>query len=145
MKLGVIPTLATRDPATAELANAAIRYEQEGFDSLWVLQTLGRGFMMPDPFLSLATFSAVTKRISLGSAVIQLPHYGVGDMAHKLFTLRMLAGDRLKIGLGAGSTPADFQVTGADFDTRFKVFRQRSLELKQVLETGVVNDVDLTP
>lgn len=119
--------------------------EDEGFDSLWVVQAAGRGMMIPDPLLALAAAAAATERVRLGTAVLQLPLYEPAALAHQLFSLMEIAGDRLRIGVGAGSTEADFRVAGRDYASRFARFDANLLELRTLLEKGGSDRVDLSP
>ncbi len=145
MLLGAALQPMSRTPETGALIARARELEGAGFDSLWVLQAIGRGFLLPDPLLSLAAAAAVTHRVQLGTAVLQLPLYQPAALAHQIFSLMHLAGDRLRIGVGAGSTESDFKVFGGDFATRFSRFNQSLAKLKAVLATGVDGDIDLAP
>ena len=145
MKLGVLlaPVNDPNDPKW--IAEQAIAFEALGYHSLWTAQAMGRGFMMTDPLLTLATAAAVTRTIRLGTAVLQLPLYTPLELAHRIFSLQQLCGPRLILGLGAGSTAADFKISGRSFETRFSDFRSQFKQLKSVLETGQAGDSDLSP
>ena len=145
MKLGVL--LAPINDASQQktIAEQAIRFEALGFNSLWTAQAMGRGFMMTDPLLTLATAAAVTRTIQLGTAVLQLPLYATLELAHRIFSLQQLCGPRLLLGLGAGSTAADFKVVGKAYETRFSDFRDQHKGLKKALETGQHLGSDLSP
>ena len=145
MKLGAV--IGGLGPAAevGALAVQARQLEDEGFDSLWVVQTAGRGMMMPDPLVALAAAAAVTERVKLGTAILQLPLYEPAGLAHQVFSLMQLTGDRLQLGLGAGSTAADFRVFGRDFASRFARFDENLAALRGLLEKGADDRVDLTP
>ena len=93
MHLGVLlsPLPALAEPQT--LGRQAVHFEQLGYHTLWTAQASGRGFMMTDPLLALATAAAVTDRIRLGTAVLQLPLYQPAALAHSIFSLQQLCGD----------------------------------------------------
>jgi len=145
MKLGVLLSpLAQPDHAHA-LRDQAREYESLGYSGIWSAQAAGRGFMMTDPLLALATAAAVTETIRLGTAVLQLPLYNPLALAHSVFSLQQLCGDRLILGVGAGSTAADFQVFGQDYDDRFGRFNRSASTLKHILASGSQGDANLTP
>jgi hypothetical protein len=132
MKLGVLlaPVNDPNDPKW--IAEQAIAFEALGYHSLWTAQAMGRGFMMTDPLLTLATAAAVTRTIRLGTAVLQLPLYTPLELAHRIFSLQQLCGPRLILGLGAGSTAADFKISGRSFETRFSGSNRYSKRVKPV-------------
>jgi alkanesulfonate monooxygenase SsuD/methylene tetrahydromethanopterin reductase-like flavin-dependent oxidoreductase (luciferase family) len=145
MRLGVLMGRIA-DPANPRwLAEQAGRIAGEGFQSLWIGQAIGRGFMMPDPFVALGVAATVTDEVELGAAVLQAPLYRPVDLAHRILSLQQLCGDRLIIGLGAGSTEADFLAFGEDYKRRFASFRQGLPILRQMLATGRRGAADLSP
>src|SRR6188472_1398542 len=83
-----------------------------GYASLWSAQAIGRGFMLSDPLIALTAAASVTERVEIGTAVLQLPLYRPAEIAHRVLSLKQLCGDRLVLGVGAGSTPNDFVVAG---------------------------------
>ena len=42
------------------------------------------------------------------------------DLAHRILTTHLVSGGRLRLGVGAGSAPADFAALGMDFPSRFR-------------------------
>jgi alkanesulfonate monooxygenase SsuD/methylene tetrahydromethanopterin reductase-like flavin-dependent oxidoreductase (luciferase family) len=44
---------------------------------------MGRGFMLTDPFITLAIAAAVTKKAELGTAILQMALYDPVDIALK--------------------------------------------------------------
>ena len=145
MELGVLLAPINNPSQQKWIAEQATRFEALGFNSLWAAQAMGRGFMMTDPLLTLATAAAVTRTIRLGTAVLQLPLYTTLELAHRIFSLQQLCGPRLVLGLGAGSTAADFRVAGKVYETRFSDFRDQHKALKTALETGQHQGSDLSP
>ena len=75
MKLGVLLAPINDASQQKSIAEQAMRFEALGFNSLWTAQAMGRGFMMTDPLLTLATAAAVTQTIQLGTAVPPRPPY----------------------------------------------------------------------
>jgi alkanesulfonate monooxygenase SsuD/methylene tetrahydromethanopterin reductase-like flavin-dependent oxidoreductase (luciferase family) len=67
------------------------------------------------------------------------------ELAHRIETTDVLAGGRLRLGVGSGSTKADFDLVGGDYDTRFKTL-MASLEIMDKAWRGdAVDGGRLTP
>jgi len=144
MKLGALlgPTL---DTGPREIGDQAKMLVDEGFESLWGVQVIGRGFMAPDPLIALTVAATVTADVELGTAIVQLPLYHPTDLAHRVLSLQQIAGDRLILGLGAGSTVQDFDAFERDFEARFRTFSESFVELSVALETGANATAELSP
>ena len=72
MRLGIaLPTTeADGQPLRAKsLADASRRIEAAGFASAWVFDSLGRGFLLPEPLTTLAVAASVTRTLELGTGV----------------------------------------------------------------------------
>lgn len=136
MRLGALLGPVTGNSPPDFLAEQARTYANEGFDSLWSAQALGRGFMLPDPFVALSVAATAAADVEIGTAVVQAPLYDPMDLAHRVFSLQQICGDRLILGLGAGSTAADFAAFSRGFETRFEDFRSLIGTLRQILRTG---------
>ena len=145
MRLGALLTPAGDQPN--HLVNEARAIESAGFDSIWSAHAMGRGFMMHDPLLALTAAAAVTTRGELGPGILQLPLYQPADVLLKVLTLMQIAGDRLLLGVGAGSTQADYALHDQDFSQRFHQLEISLEALKQGFESGQVGngDVGLPP
>ena len=140
MRLGALLGPIT-DPANPNfLADQARMYADEGYTSLWSAQAIGRGFLITDPFVVLAAAAAVTDGVELGTAVLQVPLYHPMDLAHRVFSLQQLCGERLIFGVGAGSTESDFNAYGRNFDSRFKDFNSSLAVLREIFATGGSGD-----
>ena len=145
MRLGALLGPVTGNSPGDFLAEQARTYASEGFDSLWSAQALGRGFMLPDPFVALSVAATAGRGVEIGTAVVQAPLYGAMDLAHRIFSLQQVCGNRLIMGLGAGSTPDDFHAFSRPFETRFEDFRTLVGSLRQIFRTGGSEHGDLTP
>ena len=145
MRLGALlgPIAEPNNPKWT--AEQAVRLAGEGFDSLWSLQAVGRGFAFADPFLTLASAAAVTDTVELGAAIVQAPLYSVGDLAHRALSLRQLCGERFILGVGAGSTAKDFQAFGQRFEDRFERFNAMMPKLREALASGDLGELPLAP
>ena len=145
MRLGALlgPILQPDNPAA--LAEQARMLESAGYQSLWSAQAIGRGFMITDPFIALSVAATVTRQVELGTAVLQAPLYAPADLAHRAMSLAQLCGGRFLLGIGAGSTAADFNAFGLNHEVRFKRFNGVVPALRDYLENGRHGDVDLAP
>jgi alkanesulfonate monooxygenase SsuD/methylene tetrahydromethanopterin reductase-like flavin-dependent oxidoreductase (luciferase family) len=145
MRLGALIGFLPPQSQPADLAEQAKRYAGEGFDSLWYPQAIGRGFILPDPFVALAVAATVTKDVELGTAVVQISLYQPTDLAHRIFSVMQICGKRLTLGVGAGSTETDFIAFERDYAKRFKTFNTTLARLKMLLAEGKDERANLTP
>jgi probable F420-dependent oxidoreductase len=71
-----------------------------------------------DPMAALSFAAAVTSRIRLGVAVVNLPFVSPGYLAKQAASLDVLSGGRHDLALGIGWMPEEFALTGADMARR---------------------------
>src|SRR5947209_20592710 len=109
-------------------AGFAREVERKGFAGLWMTDSFGRGRATLDPIVLMSVTAAVTDRIEIGTCVLQVPVRHPIELAHRIQSLHALTGDRLMLGLGSGSTQADFDLVGEDYTQRFKTLMS-SLEI----------------
>lgn len=133
---------ATRPRALADQVRTLV---DAGYGSLWSAQAIGRGFMMTDPFVALAVAATVAESIEIGTAVVQVPLYAPADLAHRILSLAQIAGGRLTVGVGAGSTVQDFRAFGRPYSDRFPEFERSMVTLRALLDDGRADEVDLSP
>ena len=105
------------------MADYARRAEAGGFPGIWVGNSMGRGRPTLDPLAILASLAAVTERVELGIAVLQVSLRHPIELAHRVMSVQALSGNRLRLGVGSGSTRADFELLGGDYDQRFRTLR----------------------
>lgn len=145
MKLGALLGPIVDAGRSDTLAEQARRFAAEDFSSLWSAQMVGRGFMYVDPFVTLSIAASVTRNPEIGTAAIQIPLFEPAELAHRVFSLQQICGDRLILGVGAGSTRADFDVFNRDYDSRFREFTRKLDLFREFLAHGAVGEIDLTP
>ena len=119
------------DPADRpmqRITDYARRIEAARFPGIWVGDSLGRGRPTLDPLTALAALAAVTERVELGIGVLQVSLRHPIELAHRVQSVQALSGGRLRLGVGSGSTRADFELLGGDYDHRFRTLRN-SLEI----------------
>ena len=114
---------ATNDRLLAHAADYARRIEAAGFPGIWVGDSMGRGRPTLDPLVELAVLAAVTGRVELGIGVLQLSLRHPVELAHRVQSVQALSDGRLRLGVGSGSTRADFELLGLDYDHRFRAMR----------------------
>jgi len=85
-----------------------------------------------DTMVMLARASAVTERITLGSAIFLLPVHQPVLFAKQLASLDFYSGGRLVIGGGVGWSRAECEVMGGNFDRRWGQARE-AVELMKAL------------
>src|SRR5256885_14050728 len=127
MRWGLALPSATPDgrPFTGPALIAGARaVERAGFDSLWCFDSIGRGFMIPDPLIAVSVAATATERLTLGTGILQVPLRRPVELAHRILTAHLICGGRLLLGVGAGSTKADFDAVGVDFETRMQQFEE---------------------
>jgi probable F420-dependent oxidoreductase len=119
------------------IMKVAERAEELGYEGLWTIERLLYPLKpktpypvtpdgsLPEPYKnsldpvdSLAFAAARTKRIALGTSVLDLPYYNPVLLARRLTTVDVLSRGRLKVGLGLGWSQDEFDATGADFRGR---------------------------
>jgi alkanesulfonate monooxygenase SsuD/methylene tetrahydromethanopterin reductase-like flavin-dependent oxidoreductase (luciferase family) len=111
------------DRLLARTADYARRIEAAGFPGIWVGDSMGRGRPTLDPLVELAVLAAVTERVELGIGVLQLSLRHPIELAHRVQSVQALSDGRLRLGVGSGSTRADFELLGLDYDHRFRAMR----------------------
>jgi probable F420-dependent oxidoreductase len=124
--------------ATAEaVTKIAQRAEDLGYSSLWTIERLlyplkpQRPYpgtpdgSLPeiyrhtlDPLDSLAFVAGQTKKIRLGTSVLDMPYYNPVMLARRLTTIDILSGGRLCVGLGLGWSKDEMDATGSDITKR---------------------------
>jgi probable F420-dependent oxidoreductase len=114
----------------ANQVRIARRAEALGYRSLWTFQRL----LIParpegiaatpayrsvlDPVVSLAHVAAVTGRIRLGVAVLNMPFFSPALLAKQLASLDVVSGGRLDAGLGLGWSPEEYAASGVPRERR---------------------------
>jgi probable F420-dependent oxidoreductase len=138
------------------LVSVAKRAEELGFDSLWVLDRIlwpvnprapypiGDGSLpvkyksVLDPLEALTFAAAHTRRVALGTSVLNLPWYTPVLLARQLTTLDILSGGRLKVGFGIGWSPDEYEAAGTAWQERGKRADELIQALKKIWTTDPV-------
>jgi probable F420-dependent oxidoreductase len=138
------------------VAAIAQRAEALGYDSLWVLDRLlwpvnpqapypvGDGSLPEqykralDPVETLTFAAALTRKIALGTSVLNLPWYNPVLLARRLTSLDVLSGGRLRVGFGIGWSPDEYVAAGSMWNERGKRMDESIQALKAIWTTDPV-------
>ena len=71
-----------------------------------------------ETFVTLGFLAAVTKTIRLSTGVLIAPQRQTGLIAKQAAELDLLSGGRLRLGIGVGWNPVEYEALGADWKTR---------------------------
>ncbi len=147
MRVGaVVPyPIRGKEGGADELAQGAANIEVAGFDSIWAYEVVCRRRPTWDPLAALAVAAAVTRKVELGTCIVQVPLHAPAVLAQRVMTLHMLARDRLLFGVGSGSTKEDFDAAGADFTTRFETLSANLATMQALWRGETVDGVNLHP
>lgn len=132
MRLGATLAHLTDAPPFAT-ASWACELVDAGFETLWTPHVVGRGTLVPDPFVTLAAAAAVTSGVELGTATVQVPLLHPAELAHRVQSLQALCGDRLTLGVSPGSTAADFAALDREYATRFPTLHAHLARLRELV------------
>src|SRR6266513_2828437 len=108
-------------------ARFAAQAEAAGYGSLWTFQRLlvPEGSAMEpvyhsvlDPMVALGFAAAVTSRIRLGVAVVNMPYLAPAYLAKQAASVDVLSNGRLDLGLGLGWMPEEFTAAEANMTGR---------------------------
>jgi probable F420-dependent oxidoreductase len=131
MDLGVGAPVSGSWATGANAREIAELAEELGYHSLWTFQRLlspvdadDQPVLDPqyrsvlDPIASLGFLAAVTTRVRLGVAVLNLPFVAPITAAKQLATIDVLSGGRLDCGFGTGWMAEEFAAVGVDIAGR---------------------------
>jgi alkanesulfonate monooxygenase SsuD/methylene tetrahydromethanopterin reductase-like flavin-dependent oxidoreductase (luciferase family) len=90
-----------------DMRAAAVAAEETGFDGIWTWDHLRdpdgpSGPGVPEALTVLAALAEATRRVSLGSLVLNVANRHPGVLANMAATIQAISGGRLLLGIGAG-------------------------------------------
>jgi alkanesulfonate monooxygenase SsuD/methylene tetrahydromethanopterin reductase-like flavin-dependent oxidoreductase (luciferase family) len=148
MRLGVNLPMTAPDgsPLTGDALVAGARLiERAGFDGLWCFDAIGRGFILPDPLIAVSVAATATERLTVGTCILQVPLRRPVELAHRILAAHLVCRGRLLLGVGAGSTRADFEAVGVDFDARMRELHEGLAVMRRLWCGEQVGAARLTP
>ena len=108
----------------------AERLEELGYESFWFPHIVSRDIFAFDSLEILTAVAARTKRIRMGTAVLQVPLYQPVDLARRLVTLDHLSEGRVILGVGVGFIPKEFSNLGVEYQER----SARTVEALEIIQ-----------
>src|SRR5947207_13577197 len=87
------------------IAGLARMVEEKGFHGPWVTDSFGRGRPTLDPVVAMSVIATVTRRIEIGTCVLQVPVRHPVELAHRIQSLHALTGrsEERRVGKGSGT------------------------------------------
>jgi alkanesulfonate monooxygenase SsuD/methylene tetrahydromethanopterin reductase-like flavin-dependent oxidoreductase (luciferase family) len=138
VKVGIGLPLAVPGRDAAATVRWAAESERLGFHSLGSIDRLV--FDNLEPLVALAAAAAVTERVGLVTAVLNVGWRNNATLlAKQLATLDQISGGRLTAGMALGAWPDDYEVSGAPFAGRGKGFEQALSAMRRVWDGGVTS------
>ena len=157
MKIGfALPNVGPVSTAES-VTKVAQRAEALGYDNLWTIERLlwpikpqsaypaTPDGSLPeeykhvlDPIAALIFAAAHTKRIGLGTSVLDIPYHNPVMLARRLTTLDQLSNGRLRLGLGLGWSKDEMDAVGADMKKRGAMADEFLQALKAIWTTNPV-------
>ena len=148
MDIGLTTGISTHSVDVAVLAQKA---ESLGFESFWLpehtilpVHSTSRYGGTPDgsipssmsdsgdPLIGLASASAATQTIKLGTAITLVPEHNPLLQAKQIATLDRLSNGRFIFGIGAGWLKEETEIMGGDFEHRWGQTREAVLAMKEL-------------
>lgn len=157
MKIGfALPNVGPIGTAES-VSKVAQRAEALGYDSLWTIERLlwpvkpqapypvTPDGSLPevykhvlDPVETLTFAAAQTKKIALGTSVLDIPYHNPVMLARRLTTLDQLSNGRLRLGLGLGWSKDEMDAMGSDIKKRGAMADEFLQALKAIWTTNPV-------
>ena len=127
----------------------AMAMEERGLDALWVAEhshipvprrtpAPGGGelpkryYDVMDPFVTLATAAAVTKRLKLGTGVCLVIQRDAIQTAKLVASIDQVSNGRFLFGIGGGWNAEEIENHGTEFTSRFKKMREQIEAMKEI-------------
>jgi probable F420-dependent oxidoreductase len=92
-----------------------------------------------DPFVMFAHLAAITERIKFTTGILVLPQRQTALVARQAADVDLLSGGRLRLGVGVGWSPVEYEALGQNFRTR-GARQEEQIELLRRLFTEPVVD-----
>lgn len=157
MKIGFsLPNIGPIGTAEA-ITKVAQRAEALGYSTLWTIERLLYPVKLQrpypgtpdghlpeiykhvlDPLDALTYVAAQTKKIRLGTSVLDMPYHNPVVLARRLTTLDVLSNGRLNVGLGLGWNKDEMDATNADMTKRGALADEFLPLLKSIWTTNPV-------
>ncbi len=92
-----------------------------------------------DPFVMFAYLAGLTERIGFATGILILPQRQTALVARQAADVDLLSGGRLRLGVGLGWSPVEYEALGQEFRTR-GARQEEQIELLRLLFTEPIVD-----
>jgi alkanesulfonate monooxygenase SsuD/methylene tetrahydromethanopterin reductase-like flavin-dependent oxidoreductase (luciferase family) len=113
------------------------RADELGVGAVWMSEHHGfaDGYL-PQPLTFAAAVAVRTKRMRIGTAILQAPLRPAIDIAEQAAIVDILSGGRLELGLGAGYRGPEFAAFGVDGARRYELLEKRVRAIRHLWRSG---------
>jgi probable F420-dependent oxidoreductase len=150
MKLGIALPTSTPYASAESILRIAQEAENLGYNSLWTYERLlypiagitqpdGSTWQLPEPYKSvyepietLSYVAALTRRVKLGTSIVNAPFQSPVLLARRFATLDRLSNGRAIVGLGQGWMPQEFATSNISIKERGKRIEEYITALRAV-------------
>jgi alkanesulfonate monooxygenase SsuD/methylene tetrahydromethanopterin reductase-like flavin-dependent oxidoreductase (luciferase family) len=113
--------------------------DELGIDSIWLTEHhLFEDGYLPQPLTFAAALAVRTRRVRLGTAILQAPLRTSIDIAEQSALVDVLSGGRLELGLGAGYRVPEWNAFGVDGTHRYELLEDRAREVRRLWDEGEI-------
>ncbi len=120
----------------SQVAELCRRAEATGVDSIWAVDHLFWPHPLDEAMTRLAIAASATRRVTLGTCVLQLPLRQPAAVAKQATALQLLSGGRFVLGLGVGSHEGEYVQAGVDYHRRGQLMDAGITELREAWATA---------
>ena len=92
-----------------------------------------------EPFTLMGYLAAITKKLQLVTGILILPQRQTALVAKQAAEVDVLSGGRLRLGIGVGWNPVEYEALGEDFHNRGRRCEEQIEVLRQLWTQEVVN------
>src|SRR5215212_1714676 len=143
MEFGIFNLMGSREaekPAAqvfGEVAEQTKLADELGYTIAWFAEHHFSNYCLcASPLMMVAHCASITKKITLGTAVVVLPLYNPVRLAAEIATADALSNGRLMLGIGAGYQPYEFERFGVDIAKNFEM----TDEFSEILDLAFSRD-----
>ena len=137
MKIGIFGKNARQGASLVSLVDEVVGYEEQGFKSYWMQQA--------STFHALTMMGLIghsTSKIELGIATIPTYPRHPGALLHQAWTVNVLAGGRLVLGIGPTAEP-EYETLGSSYDESARHIRDYLSTVEEVGESDDAEDAGI--
>ena len=120
----------------AELVETCRAAEALGVDALWATDHLFWHGPALECMTALTVAATATSRAMLGTCVVQLPLRQAPAVAKQAASLQSLTQGRIVLGVGVGSHPGEYEVSGIDYTKRGRQLDDGIAQLRDAWASG---------